>query len=91
MDTLPLILLGIHTAIKEDINSTTAEMVYGTTLRLTAQFFYLPLTTGLPDPSEFLYKLKSHFQTLKTVAPRPVTRHGDANFLKLLFCCWKTR
>ena len=39
MDTLPLVLLGVRTALKEDISSTAAEMVYGTTLRLPGEFF----------------------------------------------------
>ena len=34
MDALPLVLLGIRTTLKEDISSTVAEMVYGTTLHL---------------------------------------------------------
>ncbi len=41
MDTLPLILLGIRTALKEDISATTAEMVYGTTLCLPGENFFL--------------------------------------------------
>ncbi len=32
VDTLPLILLGIRTAFKEDISATAAEIVYGTSL-----------------------------------------------------------
>ena len=39
IETLPLILLGIRTALKEDLNTTTAEMVCGTTLRLPGEFF----------------------------------------------------
>ncbi len=51
MDTLPLILLGIRTALKEDIS---AEMVYGTTLRLPGEFFSPSPTNSLPDPSAFI-------------------------------------
>ena len=36
---LPMILLGIRTAVKEDLQCTTAELVYGTTLRLPGEFF----------------------------------------------------
>lgn len=43
MDSLPLVLLGIRTALKEDTRSTAAEMVYGTTIRLPGEFF-----TSLP-------------------------------------------
>lgn len=33
VDSLPRVLLGIRTALKEDTHSTASEMVYGTTLR----------------------------------------------------------
>ena len=36
---LPLILLGIRTAVKQDCKCTPAELVYGTTLRLPGEFF----------------------------------------------------
>jgi len=35
---LPLILLGIRAAWKEDLNSTPAQMVYGESIRLPGQF-----------------------------------------------------
>ncbi len=41
---LPLILLGIRTAIKADLNAIVSELVYGTTLRLPGEFFK-PATT----------------------------------------------
>ena len=77
MDTLPLILLGIRTALKEDLNSTAAEMVYGTTLRLPGEFFTPSPTTSLPDPSEFLNKLKASFRTLATTSPRLTNRNSN--------------
>ena len=77
MDSLPLILLGIRTALKEDLNSTTAEMVYGTTLRLPGEFFDPPSTTSLPDPSEYLNQLRLHFRTLSATSPRPTQRNSN--------------
>ena len=47
MDALPLVLLGIWTALKEDTSSTAAEMVYGGTLRLPGEFFTAPLNPPL--------------------------------------------
>lgn len=58
MNTLPLILLGIRTSLKQDLNSTTAEIVYGTKLRLSGEFFTSSPTTSLPDLSEFLKHIK---------------------------------
>ena len=39
LEHLPLVLLGLHTAVKDNLKCSSAEMVYGTTLRLTRQFF----------------------------------------------------
>ena len=48
MEDLPLVLLRIQTALKEDNSSTAAELVYG--------------TTQLLDPSNYLTQLKAHMQ-----------------------------
>ena len=77
MDTLPLILLGIRTALKTDLNSSVAEMVYGTTLRLPGQFFNPSPTNSLPDASEFLNQLRSHFRTVATTPPRSTQRSSQ--------------
>lgn len=39
VDCLPTILLGHRSTIKNDVNVTPAELVYGTTLRLPGEFF----------------------------------------------------
>jgi hypothetical protein len=77
MDTLPLVLLGLRTALKEDISATAAEMVYGTTLRLPGEFFTPSPTTSLPDPSDFVIQLKSHFQTIRPHPPRIAQRNSN--------------
>ena len=74
METLPLILLGIRTSLKADLNSTAAEMVYGSTLRLPGEFFTPSPITSLPDPSEFLNQLRTHFGTTSPILPRPTQR-----------------
>ena len=48
-DGLPLILLGIRTALKEDIGCTADELVYGTTLHIPGQFCTPSLTSPLDD------------------------------------------
>lgn len=44
METVPIILLGICTALKEDLNATMTEMVYGTTLCLPGEFSFASLS-----------------------------------------------
>ncbi|XP_076384338.1 uncharacterized protein LOC143262641 [Megalopta genalis] len=69
-EALPLILLGIRTAVKEDIQTTPAEMVYGSNLRLPGEFF---MSNPETDISEFVNQLRHKIQKLK---PRPATNHG---------------
>ena len=52
MNALPLVLLGIQTALKENISTTEAEMVYGTTLRLPGEFFTASTNSPLMDQSD---------------------------------------
>ena len=55
--SLPMVLLGIRTALKEDLCCTAAELVYGTTLRLPGEFF-----THLRD---FVEPSSTYITTLK--------------------------
>ena len=71
VDILPIVLLGIRTAIKEDLNATAAEMIYGTGIRLPAEFF---LPTNQRANSEYVSRLK---EQMGNVRPHPVTRHGE--------------
>ena len=70
-DSLPLVLLGIRTAFKEDLNCTAAELVYGTTLRLPGEFFATGKDTEMPtDHGAYVTQLKSTMQRLQAVPPR---------------------
>jgi len=51
-------------AVKEDLNCTTVEFVYGTTLCFPGEFF--TSTQDLLDPSTYFSKLKSSTQCLIT-------------------------
>lgn len=60
---LPLVLLGIRTAIKEDLNCSAAELVYGQNLRLPGDFSNLSDNTT--DYTEFINTFKDHISNLK--------------------------
>jgi len=64
MKSLPLVLLGIRTNVKQDINCTSAELVYGTTLRLPGEFFQRT-DQQLMDPTSYVDKLKVTMQQLQ--------------------------
>ena len=69
VDALPLILLSFRTTVKEDLKCTTAELVYGTTLRLPGEFFTTSSTNS--DPMSYAAQLKLAMERLR---PTPVRR-----------------
>lgn len=71
VEILPLVLLGIRSAYKEDIQASTAELVYGEPLRLPGDFFdpSVPVTSDLSD---FTARLRSFAEKLK---PMPASHH----------------
>lgn len=65
-DTLPIVMLGIRTAVKLDVGASTAELVYGTTLTLPADFFAAQSTVTASDRHTFVENLR---QQMKSYAP----------------------
>ena len=57
-EILPLVLLGIHTAFKEDIACIAAELLYGTILRLPEEFFS-PSSPDTVNEVTYVAQLKS--------------------------------
>jgi hypothetical protein len=68
---LPTILLGLRTTYKEDLKSTAAEMVYGTTISLPGQFFVE--CDNQVIQSDFVKSLKKHMSSLR---PVPASNHA---------------
>nr|XP_054930349.1 uncharacterized protein LOC129386421 [Dermacentor andersoni] len=68
VDRLPLTLLGIRSAFKEDLSCATAELVYGTSLRLPADFFEEKTLTSSVTASEYVDQLRDVFRNLR---PQP--------------------
>lgn len=75
-EVLPLVLLGIRSAWKDDIKSSAAELVYGEPLRLPAEFF-TPTTGKSVDYSDFAARLRHHIAKL---TPVPGSRHVQTTF-----------
>ena len=69
-EALPLVLLGIRTALKEDLGCSTAELVYGTTLRLPGEFFDCQATLHTTDPSSYVTQLRTFMSKLRAQSPR---------------------
>lgn len=71
-EILPLVLLGIRSAFKEDLQTSSAELLYGEPLRLPGEFFDTT-TPCTSDVSEFAARLRSFVEKLKPVA---ASRHS---------------
>ena len=74
---LPMVLLGIRTALKDDLGCTAAELVYGTSLRLPGEFFAASLDT--PNPSSYVTQLKSAMRQLRASPTRAAQRQSYVN------------
>lgn len=67
---LPTVLLGLRTCFKEDLKGSTAEYMFGTTLRIPGEFF---THEELPsDPNIFIEEFRIHMRNLK---PAPASHH----------------
>ncbi|BHF71413.1 hypothetical protein SprV_0401447100 [Sparganum proliferum] len=68
---LPLALLGIRSSVKEDIQCTAAELVYGTLLRLPGEFVQF-FTTNIPGT--FVRQLRQRMAQLRPTPTRPTSK-----------------
>ena len=74
--SLPLVLLGIRTALKDDLRCSAAELVYGTTLRLPAEFLQQSTTDTTADPASLVTRLK---HTMREFRASPVRTQPQRN------------
>lgn len=69
-DQLPLILLGLRSVLKKDINASAAELTYGTNLRLPSEIF--SPSKEVPR-SEFVVTIK---EAMNDIWPAESKPHG---------------
>ncbi|KMQ87563.1 gag-pol polyprotein [Lasius niger] len=72
-EVLPIILLGVRAAWKEDLQATPAEIVYGETIRLPGQFLHDQNNKPGEDTEDFIGRLKKNMQQLQS----KIKRHGE--------------
>lgn len=76
IEALPLVLLGIRASFKEDLQASSAELVYGEPLRLPGEM----LTTSPPEtevsPATLVTRLRQQMAQLR---PTPASRHAQTN------------
>ena len=61
---LPMVLIGVCTAFKNDLHCSAAELVYGTTLHLPAKFFHSSGSNTI-DQVNYITKLKEAMMQLQ--------------------------
>ena len=71
VESLPLVLLGIRTTYKVDLQCTSAEMVFGTTLHLPGELITISETDKLLDSNDFVDKLRMRMGKLQPALTRP--------------------
>lgn len=75
-EVLPLVLLGMRSAWKEDLQTSSAELVYGEPLRLPGEFMK-PVTHNIVDEADFAARLRKHISRL---SPASTSGHGEKTF-----------
>nr|VZH92909.1 unnamed protein product [Spirometra erinaceieuropaei] len=70
MDHLPLVLLGIRSALKPDLDCSAAELVFGATVRLPGEMISPTPQGAVEDPTNLLHRLRQFMRTLPPVPPR---------------------
>lgn len=84
-EKLPIVMLGLRTAHKDDIDASPAEMLYGQTLRLPGELFDSIKATPKPNnENDFVSRFREQMRTLK---PTTTAHHtNDKPFVnKALF------
>ena len=72
MDELPLVLLGLRSAPKEDLGCAPSELVYGTTIRLPGELFHATTSAVGPEVSDLLARLCA---TMAGLRPKEASHH----------------
>ena len=74
IETLPLVLLGIRTALKTDLQCSAAELVYGRTQHLPGEFFLQDTSPAIGDSSNVThYPQNRHAHTKSCSTQSDVT------------------
>lgn len=72
-ESLPMVLLGIRSAWKQDLQASAAELLYGEPLRLPNEFFNANLEP-IVDMSDYLSRVRTFAQTIR---PMPTSQHTE--------------
>ncbi|KAL4123291.1 hypothetical protein QTP88_015489 [Uroleucon formosanum] len=74
-ESLPIVLLGMRSSLKEDLKVTSAELVYDELLNLPSDFFVdNQENSSMNDPTSLLDRLRI---VMNKIRPVPASRHSN--------------
>ncbi|GFT99397.1 transposon Tf2-11 polyprotein [Trichonephila clavipes] len=74
-EIIPIVLLGMRSAVKKDINTTCAELIYGTTLRLPSDLFSTDKITTTCNQTYVSFLREK----MKALQPIPTSAHSNSS------------
>ena len=84
--TLPAVLLGVRSAVKERLGRSAAEMIYGTTLRLPGEFTKQYTVDANTDLENYSDKLRGAMSRLHLCPPRDTQQHNIFQYKEIATC-----
>ena len=84
--TLPAVLLGVRSAVKERLGRSAAEMVYGTTLRLPGEFTKQYTVDANTDLENYSDKLRVAMSRLRLCPPRDTQQTNIFQYREIATC-----
>ena len=84
--TLPAVLLGVRSAVKERLGRSAAEVIYGTTLRLPGEFTKQYTFDANTDLENYSDKLRVAMSRLRLCPPRDTQQHNIFQFKEIATC-----
>ena len=93
VSNLPIALLGIRAAFREDLGCSSAELVYSTTIRLPSEFFSAPPATVAPSPHHYVQSCRQSLSSFRPedavprTCPRPSYISHDMDTCGMVYLC----
>ena len=84
--TLPVVLLGAHSAFKELLGRSATEIVYGTTLRLLGEFSHKYIVDAHTDLDNYSDKLCVAMSRLRLCPPRDSPQNNIFQYKEIDTC-----
>ena len=84
--TLPAVLLGARSVVKELLGRSAAEIVYGTTLRIPGEFSHKYIVDAHTDLDNYSDKLRVAMSRLRVCPPRDSPQNNISQYKEIDTC-----